>query len=416
MQSNNTTYHTFPSGLRLVYRQVDSPVAYLGIMVGAGTRDELPEETGMAHYIEHCVFKGTEHRSSRQIIRRIEDVGGEINAYTTKEETAYYVATPVAYAARSLELLADMVFCPVFPLEETRKERQVIYDEIESYNDSPSELIYDDFESLVFSGHPLANPILGTKKTLRYFSAQKALAFMQRTYRPERMVVFAEASMTPASFVRLAQKYIENLAIRKLEYPAISCRVPFLPIAENEVHTAEFRKHTHQAHVMLGGRAYPLAHERQLALYLLNHILGGGPMSSLLNLSLREQKGLVYTVESIYTPLSDTGYWSVYFACDPADREKCLELVSNQLDQLMKKPLSEALLKRAKCQLRGLLAIAAGNRENNALAMAKSMLYRGVSPLWEETMAKIDTFSSEEINAVAREIFAPDNRFCLQYC
>lgn len=417
MQLNNTTYHTFPSGLRLVYRQVDSPVAYLGIMVGAGTRDELPEETGMAHYIEHCVFKGTQHRSSRQIIRRIEDVGGEINAYTTKEETTYYVAAPVAYSARSLELLADMIFCPVFPLEETRKERQVIYDEIESYNDSPSELIYDDFESLVFSGHPLANPILGTKKTLRYFNAERAHAFMHRTYRPERMVVFAEASMPASQFVRIAAKYVENQAVRTADSLSVSyARIPFSPASENEIHAAEYRKHTHQAHVMLGGRAYPLAHERQLALYLLNHILGGGPMSSLLNLSLREQKGLVYTVESIYTPLSDTGYWSVYFACDPGDREKCLALVNSQLDLLMDKPLSDALLKRAKCQLRGLMAIAAGNRENNALAMAKSMLYRGYSPQWEETLAIIDTLSAEDINAAAREIFSLENRFCLQYC
>lgn len=417
MYDNHTAYHTFPSGLRLVYRQVASPVAYLGIMVGAGTRDEMPGETGMAHYIEHCVFKGTEHRSSRQIISRIENVGGEINAYTTKEETTYYVATPVEYSARSLELLSDMVFCPVFPLEETRKERQVIYDEIESYNDSPSELIYDDFESLVFSGHALANPILGTKKTLRYFSAEKALAFMHRTYRPERMVVFAEASMPASRFIRMAEQHVEKLAFSRSKDLQPYARIPFVAKASDaEERAAQYRKHTHQSHVMLGGRAYPIAHERQLALYLLNHILGGGSMSSLLNLSLREQKGLVYTVESIYTPLSDTGYWSVYFACDPDDREKCLHLVNQQLDQLMKKPLSAALLRRAKCQLRGLLAIAAGNRENNALAMAKSMLYKGEAPLLEETLAVIDTFTSEDINRVACEIFSSENRFCLQYC
>lgn len=416
MQDIHTTYHTFPSGLRLVYRQVQSPVAYLGIMVGAGTRDELPGETGMAHYVEHCVFKGTERRSSRQIINRIEDVGGEINAYTTKEETTYYVAAPVEYSARSLELLADMIFCPVFPLAETQKERRVIYDEIESYNDSPSELIYDDFESLVFSGHALANPILGTKKTLRYFNAEKALSFMHRTYRPEKMVVFAEASMPASRFVKMAEKHVETLAAERVKLLLPYVRLPFVeqPMSEGE-REAVFRKHTHQAHVMLGGRAYPVAHDRQLALYLLNHILGGGSMSSLLNLSLREQKGLVYTVESIYTPLSDTGYWSVYFACDPDDRQKCLELVNRQLDALMKKPLSEALLRKAKRQLRGLLAIAAGNRENNALAMAKSMLYRGEAPLLEETLAVIDTFTVEDINEVAREIFDPENRFCLQY-
>jgi len=417
MHDNLTSYHSFPSGLRLVYRRVDSPVAYLGIMVGAGTRDEMPDETGMAHYIEHCVFKGTEHRTSRQIISRIENVGGEINAYTTKEETTYYVAVPVEYSARSLELISDMVFNPVFPREETRKERQVIYDEIESYNDSPSELIYDDFESLVFSGHALANPILGTKKTLRYFNQQKTLAFMHRTYRPERMVVFAEASMPFSRFLRMAEKYVEKLALERALSLVPYARIPFAAEAVPEAdRTLLYRKHTHQSHVMLGGRAYPIAHERQLALYLLNNILGGGSMSSLLNLSLREQKGLVYTVESIYTPLSDTGYWSVYFACDPDDREKCLRLVSDQLDTLARKPLSDALLARAKRQLRGQMAIAAGNRENNALSMAKLMLYRGEAPRWEETLAIIDTLTPADINLVAAETFAPDNRFCLQYC
>ena len=205
-QAENTNYHTFPSGLRLVYRKVVSPVAYLGIMVGAGTRDEYADELGMAHFVEHCVFKGTEHRSSRQIINRIETIGGEINAYTTKEETTYYAAAPVAYSSRVLELLADMLFCPVFPKEEIHKERQVIYDEIESYNDSPSELIYDDFEAMVFDGHPLANPILGTKKTLRYFSADRAKRFMSRTYRPDRMVVFAESSQSFDKFVSETEK------------------------------------------------------------------------------------------------------------------------------------------------------------------------------------------------------------------
>jgi len=392
-------------------------VAYLGIMVGAGTRDEMPDETGMAHYIEHCVFKGTEHRTSRQIINRIENVGGEINAYTTKEETTYYVAVPVEYSDRSLELISDMVFCPVFPTEETRKERQVIYDEIESYNDSPSELIYDDFESLVFSGHALANPILGTKKTLRYFNAAKALAFMHRTYRPSRMVVFAESSMPFSRFLRMAEKYVEMRASERLLSLTPYARIPFVAAPSGEAdRTLLYRKHTHQSHVMLGGRAYPIAHERQLALYLLNNILGGGSMNSLLNLSLREQKGLVYTVESIYTPLSDTGYWSVYFACDSEDRERCLQLVSDQLDSLARKPLSDALLARAKRQLRGQMAIAAGNRENNALSMAKQMLYRGVAPLWQDTLAIIDTFTPADINLVAAETFAPDNRFCLQYC
>lgn len=206
MQETETTYFTFDSGLRLVHKKVASPVTYLGIMVGAGTRDELPDENGMAHFIEHCVFKGTESRTARQIINRIENVGGEINAYTTKEETTFYVAVPEAYAARAMELIFDLVLHPVFPKEEIEKEKRVIYDEIESYNDSPSELIFDDFEGLVFAGESLSQPILGTKKTLRRFTAAKAKAFMQRCYLPEKMVVFAESNLAADKFIKMVDK------------------------------------------------------------------------------------------------------------------------------------------------------------------------------------------------------------------
>ena len=309
-----------------------------------------------------------------------------------------------------------MLFCPVFPKEEIHKERQVIYDEIESYNDSPSELIYDDFEAMVFDGHPLANPILGTKKTLRYFSADRAKRFMSRTYRPDRMVVFAESSQSFDKFVAETEKYVEKHAFSLSDSAVVSTHRIIPAILSDTALPRCFRKHTHQAHVMLGGRAYPIAHERQLGLYLLNNILGGGAMNSLLNMELREQKGLVYTVESIYTPLSDTGYWSVYFACDPADRERCLSLVNRQLDQLMEKPFSEAFLRRAKRQLRGQLAISAENRENNALSMAKLMLYCNKAAQWEETMTHIAKLNPADLQKVAAEVFAPANRYCLQYC
>lgn len=206
MNEEKTTYFTFENGLRVVHKHVASSVTYLGIMVGAGTRDERPEENGMAHFIEHCVFKGTESRTSRQIINQIENVGGEINAYTTKEETTYYVAVPEEYASKAMAVIFDLVQHPVFPKEEINKERHVIYDEIESYNDSPSELIFDDFESLVFAGDSLAQPILGTKKTLRYFTAEKAKAFMSRCYRPERMVVFAESRLAADKFIKMVDK------------------------------------------------------------------------------------------------------------------------------------------------------------------------------------------------------------------
>ena len=382
-------------------------------MVGAGTRDEVPEENGMAHYIEHCVFKGTAHHSARQIIHAIEGIGGEINAYTTKEETTFYAAILAEHVQLTLHLIAEMVLEPTFKKEETDKERMVILDEIESYNDSPSELIYDDFENLVFSGSSLEMPILGSKKTLRHISSKPSypLQWMKNHYRPERMVVFCQGNVKPERFFRLAEKEFGHLTTPGTPgFPS----TPILPDYPNE-RERSFRKHTHQVHAMLGGRAYPLGHENQLAMFLLNNILGGGSLNSRLNLSLRESRGLVYTVESTYTPLSDTGYWCVYWACDPQDYELSLELVRRELDKLRETPLSEASLRHALVQLRGQLAISAQNQENSALAMAKSMLYRNCAPDWEETMRQIEHSTTGRLLQVAQEIFEGENAYILTY-
>ena len=414
MQENTQTfYHILPNGIKIVHRRTPSPVAYIGVTVGAGTRDEAPEENGMAHYIEHCVFKGTTHHSARQIIHAIEGIGGEINAYTTKEETTFYAAILAEHVQLTLHLIAEMLLQPTFKKEETDKERMVILDEIESYNDSPSELIYDDFESLVFAGSSLAMPILGTKKTLRHISSKPdyPLKWMQTHYRPERRVIFCQGDVKPEKIFRLAEKEFGHLTATR-SYSEAVIQQSSLTATERE---RSFRKHTHQVHSMLGGRAYPLGHENQLAMFLLNNILGGGSLNSRLNLSLRESKGLVYTVESTYTPLSDTGYWCVYWACDPEDYEQSLGLVHKELDLLCERPLSEAALQKALVQLRGQLAISAQNQENSALAMAKSMLYRGSAPEWQETMRKIERTTVQQIQNVAKEIFNPSNFYILTY-
>ena len=419
MQENiQTFYHILPNGVKIVHRRTPSPVAYIGVMVGAGTRDERPEENGMAHYIEHCVFKGTAHHSARQIIHAIEGIGGEINAYTTKEETTFYAAILTEHIQLTLHLIAEMLHEPAFRKEETDKERMVILDEIESYNDQPSELIYDDFESLVFAGSPLALPILGTKKTLRHISSKPDYArnWMQEHYRPERMVVFCQGNVAPEKVFRLAEKEfggtprsggtldsVSTLVRERLENDSIKIR------------QTSYQKNTHQVHAMLGGRAYPLGHENQLAMFLLNNILGGGSLNSRLNLSLREAKGLVYTVESTYTPLSDTGYWCVYWACDPEDYKQSLELVRHELDKLITTPLTESGLKHALQQLRGQLAISAQNQENSALAMAKSMLYRGEAPEWQETFRKIEQTTILQLQEIARNLLNLDCTYILTY-
>ena len=423
---SNTFYHNLPNGVQIVHRKTTSPVVYVGIMVGAGTRHELPNENGMAHYIEHCVFKGTEHYTARQIINHIEGIGGEINAYTTKEETTFYAATLRNHFRTTLHLLAEMVLHPTFNKKETDKEVTVILDEIESYNDSPSELIYDDFENMIFEGSSLAMPILGTKKTLRRISKSPdiALNWMQQHYRPERMVLFVLGNVSTQQVLSAAEKELlasspyrpiasspithseASHSPQGIQYPIAA------PAASN---TRLYKRHTHQTHIMLGSHAYPIGHPKQLTMYLLNNILGGGSMSSRLYLSLREKHGLVYNIDSQAVPLSDTGYWNIYLACEPQHKEQCLELCHKELKQLRDLTLTSAQLQRALRQLEGQMAISAENQENNALAMAKQMLYHHHAPAWQETFAKVQKITPEQLQDVANEIFAPEKIYTLLY-
>ena len=410
-QINNLppTYRcTLSNGIRVVFRQTTSPVAYVGLMVGAGTRDEQPELSGMAHYIEHCVFKGTEHLSARQIISRIEDIGGDINAYTTKEDTTYYAATLSSHVARVTSLLTQMVFSPTFPDKETAKELGVILDEQETYNDSPSELIYDDFEALVFQSHALSMPILGTRKSLKRITRANALSFMHDHYTTDRIVYFCTGQLSWQTVKHTAERYLACIparlspSLRTAPEPMTAC-------------TCDYRRHTHQIHVMLGGRAYPQGHPKQLSLALLQNIAAGGHLSSMLNLALREQKGLVYTIEGNYTPMSDTGYWSVYYATEKENEQQCAELVSKTLRQLQEQTISSSALARYKRQLMGQMAIAAENQENNALAMAKNILYSNQAPLWQETYQKIEQLTAAQLQDTAQEIFADNNICKLRY-
>ena len=411
---NNTFYHNLPNGLQIVHRKTTSPVVYVGIMVGAGTRHELPNENGMAHYIEHCVFKGTEHYTARQIINHIEGIGGEINAYTTKEETTFYAATLRNHFRTTLHLLAEMVLRPTFNKKETDKEVTVILDEIESYNDSPSELIYDDFENMIFEGSSLAMPILGTRKTLRRISKSPdiALNWMKTNYRPEHMVLFVLGNVSTKQVISAAEREFGEIPNTASIASATSTSSH---TSASSATTRTYRRHTHQTHVMLGSHAYPIGHHKQLTMYLLNNILGGGSMSSRLYLSLREKHGLVYNIDSQAVPLSDTGYWNIYLACEPQHREQCLELCHKELRNLRETTLTSAQLQRALRQLEGQMAISAENQENNALAMAKQMLYHHHAPAWQETFAKVQQITPTQLQEVANEVFAQEKIYTLLY-
>ena len=293
----------------------------------------------------------------------------------------------------------------------------VIFEEIESYNDSPSELIYDDFESLVFNGHPLAMPILGTRKTLRHISSKPdyALHWMRKHYSPERMVVFCQGNIRPERFFRLAEKEFGRLQNTPTSLPSRQSPDGQPTVNYTVSRTSTYTRNTHQIHAMLGGRAYPLGHEKQLTLFLLNNILGGGSLNSRLNLSLREKRGLVYTIESTYTPLSDSGYWCAYWACDPEQYDYCLGLIRDELHKLCSTPLSKSGLQKAIQQLRGQMAISAQNQENSALSMAKSMLYYGHVPHWTDTFKKIESISTSQLQNVANETYSPEKLYTLTY-
>ena len=410
---NETFYHKLSNGVQIVHRKTHSPVVYVGLMIGAGTRHEQANENGMAHYIEHCVFKGTAHYTARQIINHIEGIGGEINAYTTKEETTFYAATLSNHFRTTLHLLADMVLRPTFNKKETDKEVAVILDEIESYNDSPSELIYDDFENMIFEGSSLAMPILGTKKTLKRIakSPEYPLTWMKKHYRPERIVLFVQGNVSTKQVISAAERELNAINPQTIEEAPCT---PFTGGTTNGF-LRTYRRHTHQTHIMLGAHSYPIGHKNQLTMYLLNNILGGGSMSSRLYLSLREKHGLVYNIDSQAVPLSDTGYWNIYLACEPQHKDQCLELCHKELKQLRDTRLTSAQLQRALRQLEGQMAISAENQENNALAMAKQMLYHHHAPAWQETFAKVQKITPEQLQDVANEVFASEKIYTLLY-
>ena len=400
-------YHvtTLANGLRVIHLPSASPVVYCGIGINAGARHEALGEEGLAHFCEHTTFKGTRRRSALQILNSLESVGGDLNAFTNKEDTVFYAAIQREHFSRAVDLLCDIVFCSEYPQHEIEREIDVICDEIESYNDSPAELIYDEFENLIFQGHPLGHNILGTRQQVQQFTSLDAQRFTQRYYRPDNAIFFVYGDIDFSRLVKNLEVRSERLEVR--EYPRhhplpqdISLTSHPSPLTTENTH--------HQAHVMLGVQTFSYDDPRRMPLFLLNNMLGGPGMNARLNLSLRERNGLVYTVESTQVSYSDTGCWSVYFGCDHHDVKRCLRLVHRELDRLMQHPLSERLLQAAKRQLKGQLAIACDNREQFALDFAKHFLHYGHERSIAELLLRIDAITSKQIQDVAQQLFAPE--------
>ena len=409
-------YQTFTldNGLRVIHRPDSSPIVYCGYQINAGTRDEKPGEEGLAHFCEHTTFKGTSRRKAWHVLNGLESVGGDLNAFTTKEDTVYYAAILKEHASRAVDLLTDIVFHSVYPQHELDKEVEVVCDEIGSYNDSPSELIFDEFENMIFEGHPLGHNILGTADNVRRFTTIDAQRFTRRHYRPDNAVFFIAGDVDFKKIVRQLQR-ADWPETPHVPHASVAPIAPNGPFASNPPSSLTVNRNTHQAHVMLGCRAYDIHDDRRMSLYLLNNMLGGPGMNARLNLSLRERHGLVYTVESTMVSYSDTGLWAIYFGCDPHDVKRCMRLVRRELDKVMEKPLSAVQLAKAKKQLKGQIGVACDNRESFALDFGKSFLHYG----WEKDIStlfrNIEAITPEGIQQVARELMAPDRLTTLVY-
>ena len=435
--------YTLDNGLRIIHLPSDSKVVYCGYQINAGTRNEEPGEEGLAHFCEHVTFKGTERRKAWHILNCLESVGGDLNAYTNKEGTVYYSAILKEHIARAVDLLSDIVFHSVYPQAEIDKEVEVICDEIESYNDSPAELIYDEFENILFKGSPLGHNILGTAEQVRSFKTEDALRFTRKLYRPDNAIFFAYGDIDFKKLVKLIRKALGECPKGRELACSADCKSAETPTEEriaeetptgetpteemeagdanHKVQSSKFnvqskvagqtivmQKNTHQAHVMIGTRAYDVNDDRRMPLYLLNNMLGGPGMNAKLNLALREHNGLVYTVESTMVAYGDTGTWSIYFGCYEHDVKRCLRLVRKELDKFMQKPLSDAQLKAAKKQIKGQIGVACDNRENFALDFGKSFLHYGWEKNVDRLYEQVDAITAAQIQAVAQELFDKD--------
>lgn len=394
-------FHTLPNGIRLIHLGSSSKVAHCGFFINTGSRDELEEEHGIAHLIEHLIFKGTTKRRSFHILSRMEDVGGEVNAYTTKEETCIHASFLAEYYDRFLELLSDILFHSTFPEKAMETEKEVVLDEINSYKDSPSEQIYDDFEDQIFKDHPLGRSILGSRDRLPVISREQVFNFINTRYNTDQMVLASVGNINFSKLIHLFEKHFREVPAKQRDFQ----RPPFLNyLPRHNVVTIN----SNQVHVIYGNKAYNLTDERRMVLHLLGNILAGPGMISRLNLSLREKYGYSYNIESNYSPYTDSGIFTVYFSTDAEYLQKCLTIMLREFDKMQNELMGEVQLKKAKQQIIGQLAISVENLENQMLSIGKSYLVYGKVDTMETIYNKIKAVTSDQLRGVAQEILCKD--------
>jgi predicted Zn-dependent peptidase len=401
-------FHTLSNGIRIVHRQTDSLVAHLAVMINTGTRDEESNEAGLAHFIEHMIFKGTNKRKLHHVLGYLENIGADLNAYTTKEETCIHASFTGKYYQRAFDLFADILTNSTFPEKEIVKEKDVVIDEINGYKDTPSELIFDEFEEIIFKDHPLGKPILATPSVVKKITRKKILAFIAKHYNTDQIVISSVGNITFKKLVHLAESYFgvipANLRTKQ--------RITFSNYEKRDV---MIKKGGFQTHCIIGSPSFSYADQRRTTLALLTNMLGGPAMNSRLSMALREKSGISYNIESVYTPYCDTGSFMIYLGIDNGSLEKALHLANKELEKFRQKKLGTLQLHVAKQQFAGQLAISFESNLNDALSMAKSVLVYDAVDTAEMLISKILNVTSQELQDVANEILDPKYMSSLIY-
>lgn len=401
MDELNKHIFDFPSGLRLICFQCKSAVEYFGVAVNSGSRDESAAHFGLAHFVEHTIFKGTENRRASSIINRMEQVGGDLNAFTSKEETNLFSVFPKGNLRRAVDQISDLIFNSVFPTAELNKEREVVRDEIDSYLDTPSEAVYDDFEDLFFAGSQLGHNILGTDESLDGFSSEVCRNYLVSNFYTKRIVAYYLGEQPAGAVAKLVGSIMGD------------CRntgTPLQRVAPLPNPRFDIRREidTHQSHTVVGASLPGIGSSERDAIALVTNLLGGPGMNSLLNVSLRERRGLVYTVEASTTMFSDCGLFNIYFGCDPADRDRCLSLVFKELRKFGEQLLTPRQLEKAKRQFIGQLIVASENTEQMLLNVARGELLLHETRTMAEVVEKINAITPDDLRKVA-ELLHPDH-------
>jgi predicted Zn-dependent peptidase len=404
----NYSYHTLENGIKLIHKNTSSYVAHLGLIVNTGSRDEAIDEQGIAHFIEHTIFKGTKKRKSYHILSSLENVGGELNAFTSKEETCIHASFLNQYYQRTLELFSDIFINSIFPDKEIKKEKDVVIEEINYYKDLPDENIFDDFEALLFKNHALGRNILGLPSIIKTFNRKKIRKFTDANYNTDDVNICSVGNIDFNKLKAFAERYFSEIKsnLRTVKRKKFSNYKPF---------SVTLEKNTIQTHCIIGNLSFSYKDKRRTNMVLMNNLLGGPGMNTRLNIALREKHGISYNIESNFVPFSDTGIFNIYLGTDNHSIERAIELVNKELLLLREKKLGSLQLQRAKQQLMGQIAISYESNLTEMLSIGKSYLVYNKVDTLEQVYKEIESITSVDIIELANQVFCKDKLSTLIY-